>query len=146
MKKTLFIICTLLLCLALSGCVLFKSWLGRRPCDQPGTIWAAEKNNTIILLSSDETGFTTGKIIMNDEETIVFVDFFRGKEIELYNIENVKKGTDQFGEYVITDKDPIECWKVDYVKENQFEVLISQDGCFKKGDKLTFYRLTDKDN
>lgn len=114
-------------------CCFYKSWLGKRPCDQPNTNWAT-KDKTISF-SIDKNGSGNGKIVIDGETVDIYIAIGPATQIDIYPIENVS-GDNTYGNY-------IEHWIGNFNRSNKFTATVKKTTYFEVDEKLTFYRIDD---
>ena len=132
MKKIVCFLITILLFFC--ACTPYKSWLGKRPCDQPNTQWVSE--NGQIYINVDENGQSKGTILVGTEKQDIYFGIGLGGTINVYS----KRSEDGY-----RDADRIEHWVGDFNKENEFSVIVKETTYFEIGQKINFYRVDKED-
>ena len=132
MKKIIAIVLSICISITLSGChLLYKSWTGKRPCDQPNTSWVSEDGS--IYFHVDKEQQATGEMIVN-KERIQFV-FVNGPGIEM-RIYDIKSN-----EFEIRQaKYQYEHW-IGKFKKDEFTAKVLETTYFEEGQKIKFYRV-----
>lgn len=124
-------------CLAIvltcTGC-FYKNWIGKRPCDQPGTKWVSEDNR--IQFSVDENQLAVG--IMKIDKNEIEILFTNGPSIEVDIYSRAAIGRlDYYPE------EHYEYWIGDFKNKDQFTATVKKTTYFEIGQKITFYRVDD---
>ena len=79
LKRTIILTLALsILLTSLSGCLGYKSFEGKRPCDQPNTKWASEDQS--ISFEIDDKGYGVGSIIKNGTKTTSYNLYWEWKQ------------------------------------------------------------------
>ena len=119
--------------LSLSGC-FYKSWLGKRPCDQPGTVWISE-DKRITFWIEDGAGIGT---IANDGKIInILFAIGMAADITVYPLENDQNG--------FVEMPYIERWSGSFRQKNKFTAKVDTTTTyFSLGDEIVFYRVDDE--
>ena len=126
MKKGLSLVVCICLILTLTGCI-YKRFLGNRPWDQPNTTWVSEDNSIVFYIDSNWTGYGT----LHHNGEIVEFCYSEGPSVEIWLYT-----TDADGK--VTD---LEYWYGDFKRNDRFTATVEESTFFKKGDKITFYRV-----
>ena len=116
--------------IVLSSC-RYKSWQGKRPCDQPNSEWMSE--NKSITFFIDKNGAGTGKIVNDNEVIDIHIGIGPATEIEIFPLGNVVDN-------VVTGRS-IEYWTGSFIQQEEFVATVKKTTYFKVGDKITFYRV-----
>jgi hypothetical protein len=119
----------------LTGC--YKSWLGKRPCDQPNSKWMSEDQSTYFEM--DESGNGTGYLLLNGEtvEFLFMCDI--ATKIMLYAPEAI----DRLGLY---PEETYEIWSGSFDQADSFTATVKQTTFFSVGQELKFYRIDDPES
>lgn len=127
MKKYVCILLIAVLCL--NACA-YKSWYGKRPCDQPHTEWVSEDG--LMCFATDENGAGTGSIEIEKEKINVYIGIGPATDIDIYaeNLSDVYSGTDK-----------LEHWIGTFEKNNEFTAIVKETTYFNVGQKIKFYRV-----
>lgn len=137
MKKRILVALSLLL--VVSTVFVFahyKAYLGKRPCDQPGTTWKSDDGN--IIFSFDEFGAGTGWININDEWIAVAVAIGPATGIDVYPSSAVVD--DGEGRRLLGDMS-LEHWLGTFKKDSEFTAEVKESTYYSIGDKIHFYRV-----
>ena len=128
MKKI--VILLVALSILLTGC--YKSWLGKRPCDQPNSKWMSEDQS--MYFEMDESGIGTGYLLLNGEtvEFLFMCDI--ATKIMLYAPEAI----DRLGLY---PEETYEIWSGSFDQADSFSATVKQTTFFTVGQELKFYRM-----
>lgn len=128
MKKI--VILLVALSILLTGC--YKSWFGKRPCDQPNSKWMSEDQS--MYFEMDESGIGTGYLLLNGEtvEFLFMCDI--ATKIMLYAPEAI----DRLGLY---PEETYEIWSGSFDQADSFTATVKQTTFFTVGQELKFYRM-----
>ena len=130
MKKWLLLLLCFVLAVSLLGC-MYKSYIGRTPCDQPNTVWVSEDKR--ITVKIDDQNHGTGVLVTEGGE-IEFIFISAGPTIYLYKPE----AKDRLGLY---PEEQYERWVGSFRYYDRFTATVEETTFFEVGDKITFYRV-----
>ena len=128
MKKI--VILLVILSILLTGC--YKSWLGKRPCDQLNSKWISEDQT--MYFEMNEPGIGTGYVLHNGEKVEVIFVFGISTVLELYMPEAI----DRLGLY---PEERYEVWSGSFDQADSFSATVKQTTFFTVGQELKFYRI-----
>ena len=138
-NKILFILYALVIIFFLVLCLIFsrQRWYhGKRPVDQPGSVWVSEDSNITIIVGSDDVFRDSYAIVKNGDETITFLCAFSGitTELELCSTDAREDG--------LTSTDEIyERWYGEVIFSDRFTATVEKTTYFEEGQKIKFYRV-----
>lgn len=118
----------------------YKSYLGKRPCDQPGTVW--KSNNGAITFSIDDLGAGTGTINHNGETVDIAVEIGPATGLDVYPLSSVVRDGDI---RTISGDARLEHWVGTFKKDSEFTAEVKESTYYDIGDKIHFYRLDASD-
>lgn len=133
-KPVVILLLIILLAVLCTNCVkrTYKSYLGLRPCDNPGTQWVSEDGNVSFHIS--ESGYGTGVLYTSAQFINIHVSFDMAVGINLYYAEdfhnNARTGF------------PFETWEGDYTSDQSFVATVIKSTYFDVGDEIEFYRVS----
>ena len=131
MKKIIAIVLSIYISITLSGChLLYKSWTGKRPCDQPDTSWISEDGS--IYFYVDEGHRSTGTMQVDGENIDVYVAMGLGATIRIYPLSSLQGNT--------VKGECIEEW-IGKFKKDKFTAKVLETTYFEEGQKIKFYRV-----
>lgn len=131
-KKT--IVTTLALSIILitfSGCFGYKSFEGKRPCDQPNTKWASEDRS--IYFEIKDKCYGVGSIFKNGTKVEFYFTNDAGIGIHLYSL-NV------LSSHIESDEEEYEYW-IGSFEMNEFVATVKKTTYYEVGQKIKFYKL-----
>lgn len=122
------------LCVALVilFCTKYKSYLGKRPLDQPGTTWVSEDRSIVIHVGENHQGRGTIDLA-NGTIQFIYCDGL-GVEIELYSIEAE-------GRLGLYPEERYESWRGNFARDDYFVATVQETTFFKVGEEIAFYRV-----
>ena len=127
MKKT--VILLVALSILLTGC--YKSWFGKRPCDQPNSKWMSDDQS--MYFEMDEIGLGTGYLSRNGEK-VEFLFRCAQSRIEIYAPEAI-------GRLGLYPEETYEIWWGSFDQADSFTATVKQTTFFTVGQELKFYRM-----
>lgn len=132
-KFTIVFFITFIILFVLYSVFFYKSYYGKRPCDQPYSQWISEDGQ--ITFSIDENGAGTGVILIDNEKINIHIGIGPATEFKIYTLESVKGNvrTERFFEY----------WVGDFREYDNFTATVKETTYFNVGDEITFYRIGD---
>lgn len=134
MKKYMKKICVIFaiaITLMQSGCI-YKSWFGKRPCDQPNSEWISDDKSISFYI--DQNGSGTGKMIIDKEPIDIHVAIGPATEINIYPLKETDDLT--YGEY-------LEYWIGTFNESDTFSATVKETTFFEVGDEISFYRIVE---
>lgn len=128
----LLIVLFIVLC---TNCVkrTYKSFLGLRPCDNPGTQWVSEDED--ISFCTSESGDGIGVLYIGGQSIDIYIVFDMAVGINVYHPENISDNA-------ITGF-PFETWEGNYTSDQSFVATVVESTYFDVGDKIEFHRVAD---
>lgn len=130
MKKALLLLLCFMVTLNLSGCI-YKSYYGKRPCDQPNTEWVSEDGT--VYFSVNEKGRIEDGVLLFDDEIKVHVAIGPATEIDIYYLSDVYENH--------VSGFPFEHWVGYFIKDNEFVAVVKETKYFEVGQKIKFHRI-----
>lgn len=126
----LLIILFVVLC---TNCVkrTYKSFLGLRPCDNPGTQWTSEDGDISFHILESSLG--TGVLRTAEQNINIYVSFDMAIGIKLYYIKDIRNNS------IIGF--PFETWEGNYTSDQSFVATVVESTYFDVGDKIEFHRV-----
>lgn len=115
----------------------FKSYYGKRPCDQSETRWISEDGNIVF---SNILGCMTGEMIVNNQTISISVGM-EAVSLEVYLFEdrfadNLPNGTSE-----LVFQEAIEKWEGTFHTQNCFSVIVKKTTYFQEGQQIVFHRV-----
>lgn len=139
MKKVFFVITIIVLIIIVASMIFigcfYKSWFGKRPCDQPNSNWAT-KDKTIVF-SIDKNGAGTGQFAVDGEIIDFHLAIGPAEQIDIYSPEPERFIDGEIPVYGY----PFEQWVGDFNKSYKFTATVKTTTYFEVGEKITFYRI-----
>lgn len=140
MKRLLCFMTTLtIVILSLSGCWWYKSYIGKRPCDQPNTKWISEDEQ--IYFWTDEHNYVSGKMLIGDETIDIHVRIGPATDIYISRLDSVKPSEE--GSNGPVSEVSLEHWIGNFNQKDQFTATVKRTTYFHADDKISFYRVDD---
>ena len=136
-----FMIAIAIIAVSLSGCWWYKSYMGKRPCDQSNTKWISEDGQ--IYFWTDEHNYVSGEMLIGDETIDIYVGIGPATEINIHPLENVTPYDGKIGTGFHVTGEAVEHWIGDFDYNDQFTATVKRTTYFNVGDKITFYRVDD---
>ena len=129
MKKIIAIVLSIYISITLSGChLLYKSWTGKRPCDQPDTSWISEDGSIYFHVGEN----IIGTMQVDGENIDVYISMGLGATIRIYPLSSLQ-GNAVKGEC-------FEEW-IGKFKKDEFTAKVLESTYFEEGQKIKFYRV-----
>lgn len=134
LKLTLALFLIILLAVLCTNCVkhTYKSFLGLRPCDNPGTQWASEDGDISFHILESSLG--TGVLRTAEQNINIYVSFDMAIGIKLYYIKDIRNNS------IIGF--PFETWEGNYTSDQSFVATVVESTYFDVGDKIEFHRVS----
>ena len=136
MKKIICIVLILVISVSLYGC-FYRSYLGKRPSDQPGTEWISV-DGSIIMRSVDNVG-VVGTMTFDDKVVDVYItnDSPTGTWLYLFPASILD-------EEVVTEE-PYEKWRCSYKSKKEFIATVKETTFFEVNQTIIFHRIDTSD-
>lgn len=133
LKLTLALFLIILLAVLCTNCVkrTYKSFLGLRPCDNPGTQWTSEDGDISFHILESSLG--TGVLHTAEQSINIYVSFDMAIGIKLYYIKDIRNNS------IIGF--PFETWEGNYTSDQSFVATVVESTYFDVGDKIAFHRV-----
>lgn len=134
-KPVVILLLIILLAVLCTNCVkrTYKSYLGLRPCDNPGTQWISVDEDVSFFIS--ESGDGIGVLYTGGQSIDIYIVFDIAVGIYVYDSENVSDTTIEGPLY--------EIWEGDYTSDQSFVATVVESTYFDVGDEIEFYRVSD---
>lgn len=134
LKFTLALLLIILLAVLCTNCVkhTYKSYLGLRPCDNPGTQWASEDGD--ISFHINERTLGEGVMYNSGHSINICVIFDMAVGIYVYDSANVSDTAAEGPIY--------EIWEGNYTSDHSFVATVIKSTYFDVGDKIEFHRVS----
>lgn len=133
-KPVVILLLIILLAVLCTNCVkrTYKSYLGLRPCDNPGTQWVSEDGD--ISFFTSESGDGIGVLYTGGQSIDIYIVFDIAVRLNVYHPENISDDA-------ITGF-PFETWEGDYTSDQSFVATVVESTYFDVGDEIEFYRVS----
>lgn len=115
----------------LSSCI-YKSYYGKRPCDQIGSTWSSVDGSITFVVN--ENGSCNGKMLVDGEYIDIHLGIGPSVEIAIYHA--LTEESEVFGL-------PIEEWIGDFDSADSFVATIMRSTYYHEGDTIAFVRTSE---
>lgn len=136
MKKKILFISSLILVIFISFIFTnYKTYLGKRPCDQPGTVWKSDDG--AITFSIDESGVGKGWIDIHGESVPIVVLIGPATGVDIYPLSSIVQNNETMEVFGNTC---LEHWLGTFKKDSEFIAVVEDSTYYSIGDRIYFYR------
>ena len=126
---------TVAVCVLMSimcGCA-YRSYYGKRPCDQPGSIWSSVDG--VITFRVDENGSCDGEMLIDGAYTDIHIANGPSVEFVIY-----QALLDENAVY----SNPLEEWVGNFAHDDSFTVEVITSTYYEVGSMIEFVRISDE--